>query len=139
MPPAWAARYVGIPFQDKGRDRDGLDCYGLLRLVLLERFTIALPTYTEGYVTATDRQEIAALLTEGREADGSWVTVTDPKPGDGILFRLKGAPTHVGVVAEPPWFLHVARGMATVLERWDRPKWAHRILGFYRHERMRAA
>jgi cell wall-associated NlpC family hydrolase len=29
MIPAWAADYVGIPFREHGRSRDGADCWGL--------------------------------------------------------------------------------------------------------------
>ena len=29
--PAWVSAYVGLPFKEGGRHRDGLDFYGLLR------------------------------------------------------------------------------------------------------------
>ena len=43
--PAWTADYVGLPFKEGGRDRQGLDCYGLLRLVINERFAGTVPEY----------------------------------------------------------------------------------------------
>ena len=38
--PDWVSAYVGLPFKEGGRHRDGLDCYGLLRLVINERFAV---------------------------------------------------------------------------------------------------
>lgn len=31
----WWNEYVGLPFADKGRTREGCDCWGLVRLVPL--------------------------------------------------------------------------------------------------------
>jgi cell wall-associated NlpC family hydrolase len=44
MIPNWAAQYVGLPFRDKGRARTGLDCYGLVVLVLREQFGVEVPS-----------------------------------------------------------------------------------------------
>jgi len=38
MTAPWASTYVGIPYRFAGRDRAGCDCWGLVRLVLAERF-----------------------------------------------------------------------------------------------------
>ena len=31
--PIWAGHYIGLPFRDHGRDRSGLDCWGLIATV----------------------------------------------------------------------------------------------------------
>ncbi len=43
--PLWAGRYIGLPFMTHGRDRSGLDCWGLARLVMAEQLGRALPSY----------------------------------------------------------------------------------------------
>lgn len=46
----WATHYVGLPYLAGGRDRAGLDCWGLLRLVYLEQRGIELPQLPGVYV-----------------------------------------------------------------------------------------
>ena len=36
-------QYVGLPYKPRGIDRNGLDCWGLVRLVLDEQFNIKIP------------------------------------------------------------------------------------------------
>lgn len=51
-PPPWASDYVGIPWRSGGRDRDAVDCYGLVRMVMEERGGVRLPLFDT--VSATD-------------------------------------------------------------------------------------
>jgi cell wall-associated NlpC family hydrolase len=132
MIPAWVGDYVGLPYQEGGRARSGLDCYGLLRLVINERFGGQLPEY-EAIVWREDRDLLASLMEER-------VRLWQPVPhrreqaGDGVLLRVMGRPIHVGVVIAPGWMLHVEAGCDSVLERYDTgTRWKRRVLGFYRH------
>jgi cell wall-associated NlpC family hydrolase len=135
MLPSWVATYVGIPFLERGRDRRGCDCWGLCRLVWREQFGLEVPSYVEGYRSTTDAAEISALIHGSR---GLWrqVELEEARPGDGLLIRMQGVPMHVGVVVEPPAFLHVERGINGCVDRFDSPRWARRVLGAFRHEAM---
>lgn len=132
MVPAWVGDYVGLPYQEGGRVRSGLDCYGLLRLVINERFGGALPEY-EAIVWCEDRDLLASLMEERVRL---WQPVRQgrERAGDGVLLRVMGRPIHVGVVIAPGWMLHVESGCDSVLERYDiGTRWERRVLGFYRH------
>lgn len=131
MPP-WVKDYIGIPFKEKGRDRNGCDCWGLVYLILRAVFNIDVPSYAEGYETVQDQAEIMAL--RDRELP-SWreVVRADAMAGDVIALRIQGEPTHYGLVLEPGLMLHTHKGIDSCAERYDGLLWKHRIVGIYRH------
>src|SRR5262245_40354600 len=117
---AWASRYVGIPFADGGRTRDGLDCYGLLHVIYREEFQIELPSYTGAYLSAHEHAEVAALLANRIPLDAWEPVLGAPRVGDAVVFRVLGAPWHVGVMVSPTDFLHVEAGqVCAAIERLD--------------------
>lgn len=137
MPAAWVQSYLDIPFRDNGRDRTGVDCYGLVRLVYHDRLGIDLPSYAEQYETANDTKEILRLIQGSVGSSWHEVPMTDAQPYDGVMFRIAGQPTHCGVVVNPPWFLHTIKRLhgkpgKTWCERWDALLWRRRVLGAVR-------
>jgi cell wall-associated NlpC family hydrolase len=134
---SWSRRYVGIPFKDGGRTLDGLDCYGLLVAVYRDEFHIEVPSYAGAYVSAHEREEVAALLAHRIPAD-AWLPVAGtPRVGDAVVFRVLNAPWHIGVMVSPTDFLHIeaAQDCATI-ERLDQWRWARRRHAIYRHPRL---
>jgi cell wall-associated NlpC family hydrolase len=131
MIPGWAAQYVGIPFVELGRSRAGLDCWGLVRLVLEREFGIqGLPDYTERYTSTRDRA-IAAVYAE--DLPRHWQQVTSPVAGDIAVFRVGGQPMHVGLVLARGWMLSVERGVDSAIERIEGSHWKGRLEGYYRY------
>ena len=154
--PKWAARYTGIPFLERGRDRAGCDCWGLVRLVLGERFGVDVPSYAGDYKSVADRRRLAALVETARQE--RWQEVSGirkqrsgirsrqacplipdpsrllPEPGDVLLLRLRGLPIHVGLFVVPGWMLHTQKATNSVLDRFDGLAWRNQVLGVYRHE-----
>jgi len=129
--------YIGIPFKDFGRDHNGVDCWGLLRLIYKEQLGIELPSYVSEYNSTEDAQQLGSLILCHLPEQWREVPLGQEVPGDGVLLRLQGMPMHVGVVVRPGWMIHVHKGIDTCLERYDQAKWRLRITGIYRHEGMR--
>jgi cell wall-associated NlpC family hydrolase len=131
--PIWAGHYIGLPFKDHGRDRAGLDCWGLVRLVMSEQFSRALPSFTQEYRRTTQVDDIGKLIE--REIP-SWDALApgEEEKGDVIVLRIRGRPMHVGLVLGDRHMLHVECGVNSVIERYTGPRWADRIFGFYRYK-----
>lgn len=131
-PPAWVGRYVGLPFESRGRGPEAYDCWGLVRLVLAEQFGVAVPSYTDAYGDAHAGGQVAPLIAAHR-AEWTAVPAGAERLGDGVLLRTKGWPMHVGVMVAAGTMLHIEAGIDSVLERLDAPIWRHRVIGIYRH------
>ena len=68
MSAAWARRYVGTPHRWHGRDRDGLDCYGLVMLVYEEQYGIRLPDFMAEYEPEPRPHELVPVFVRGAMA-----------------------------------------------------------------------
>lgn len=103
----WADDYVGLPFKFKGRTREeGLDCWGLVRLVLIEQTGIMYPSYREDSrfqildysidyleVKQPTVLDVAILLTEVQDKE-TWIL----------------APVHMGIFVNSDQILHIQTG-----------------------------
>ena len=145
--PEWCAQYVGIPFADKGRTRDGCDCWGLVRLVLAEQFGIELPDYADAYSDARDHASVAAAVQAGLQA--GWATIDrvheTPRCGDLLVINVATRPWHCGLMVTSERFLHCPTQQArdsgreigsSCVERLDSAMFRNRIEGIYRHVSM---
>jgi cell wall-associated NlpC family hydrolase len=133
---AWAAAYIGIPFKDGGRDHEGCDCWGLARLPHIEVLgNPDMPAYSDSYVTALDKTEIAALIRG--ETAGSFESIPrgQEQPGDFVVFQPRAHPWHVGLIVGDRKFLNVREGDVSKVERYDSILWRSVLLGFFRLKR----
>lgn len=138
MIPNWVADYIGMPFADKGRDRMGCDCYGLVRLVLMEHAGIEIPEYGDPCTS-----ELRAAAIRSGRAGKPWVRIA---MGEERAFDIaaitdvyrdaagafQSAPLHVGVVVDLKWLLHTRRDTDARLERYDRQPLRAAVDGFWR-------
>lgn len=135
MIPSWCSKWIGLPYEDKGRG-PAYDCWGLVRATLSAEAGIALPDYADAYTRADDRLSVAAAVESGLR-DG-WQLADRPQPFDLLILRIGGRPWHCGLIVAPGLFLHCpppnAKGqqILSCIERLDSPHWARRIEGFYR-------
>ena len=125
-------RFVGIPYQDRGRSLVGLDCYGLVRLVYRELRGIDLPSHAERYRTAADEVAIAALIA-GELDPWDEIAPGDEIAFDAVLIREGRFARHVGLVVTPGLMLHVEAGETSRIERYGSGALKYRIVGFYRY------
>jgi len=122
---------LGIPFAPGGRDRRGVDCWGLVRLGLRELHGIEVPEVGPYDIT---RRETCARLAEEQSENGLWQSVPlgRERAGDVVLCELGGMPLHVGLVVAPGVMLHVTRGGHSTLASYRSGIWARRLMGIWR-------
>jgi cell wall-associated NlpC family hydrolase len=125
-------RFVGIPYLDKGRSIEGLDCWGLLWIVFRELRNIDLPSYIESYVTGADRKAMSQLIA-GELGDWQEVTKGQEQTFDGVLMREGTFPRHIGIVTAPGLLLHVSPGETSQIQRYRSGILANRLVGFFRY------
>lgn len=115
--------YLGIPFAELGRTRDGCDCLGLVMLVYRECLGIELQE--PGYAHTRDPNIPALIESEATR----WQSIETPQRFDVALFR--GVYWHLGIITEPGKMLHVDRGLESSIDHLE-PHWLPRLVGYYR-------
>ena len=123
-------RYLGIPYKHLGRDRSGIDCYGLLLLYFKEEFNIDL---LDWWYEADWSKKGANYFIE-RSAMMSQ-RVQSPLKHDVVLFYtdIKNKVTnHAGIVVRSPNMVIQAMKHGVVLTDINKPVFRQRVEGFYR-------
>lgn len=132
-PPAWVARYVGLEFMARGRSIEGVDCWGLVRLVYAERFGVDLPSHSTGYQASDDAPGIARVF---EQESSAWraIDAAEARVGDVAVFRVDGREGgHVGLIVARGLMLHSWGGTKSCLERTDSRLWSPRLVAVMRH------
>lgn len=135
-----ARAWVGTPFRLGGRDRSGIDCFGLILRVGRDALGEPLPDAT-GYPAWGDPPRLRAWLEANLVPLRCW---SDAGPGDVVALRLKIGWEHVGILGTAHGALtliHVhtlARGRGQlrlgccVEHNWV-PPWSARLAAVYRY------
>lgn len=132
--PTAFSSYLGIPFVEHGRDRAGLDCWGLVRLWFLEQRGIALESFAGQYEVEADARAIYDLM-KGNLGPWQEIPAGQEQPGDG-LWMVRFGLAHIGVVAGGGMVLHIERGSGALIESYRGLRLARSVRGFYRHEEL---
>ena len=122
-------KYIGLKYKEKGRDFDGVDCWGLARLFYKNELNIDLPSFSSEY-TQTDVQRIEELIAQYKEG---WEQIEQPEEGSIVLFRVLGSESHVGIIVNNEQFLHVRENQDSAIENFSSPFWKKRIVGYFKY------
>ena len=90
----WINDYVGkIPYKFGGRDWDGVDCYGLAKLIYKEHYNIDLPDWVMDEVDLKTRDSLIAKAV----CSGDFTEVDDPMDGDFVVCSRTRMAHHLGL------------------------------------------
>lgn len=132
---SWTKNYMEIPFEDVGRTRQGADCYGLPRLVLIDRCNIYLPLRSD-YEDVTANESLSDYVQDG--INDTWIPIPagQEREYDFVQLRFMGLPIHLGIITDiKHHMMHTCEGQGVTVEDYRKGKWPQpgRIIGFYRH------
>lgn len=123
--------YLKIPFVDMGRDKTGVDCYGLVCLYYKRELGIILPEYL---IPPQKAGEINSGILHEKET-GRWEEQSKPERGTVILFNLHNRHTvinHIGVYIGGNRFIHTLKDHGVSLVRLPHYYFTPKIRGFYK-------
>lgn len=127
----WPDSYVGLPFKLDGRDRSGVDCYGLVCLIYKEQFGIELNPFTGVFIDHTPETllKVADIMRKDRD---NWIKGELIRPFDMIQLRTGRHAFHVGVAIDSKTMIHIESGIDCVIEKLTSPMWKNRVEWIYR-------
>lgn len=127
-------KYINLKFKYKGRDFAGVDCYGLVCLILKNERQIDLPDYEysrKWYLEGKNHiVEIKNDLCTWSKAD-----IEKIEPFDVILFYAspkKMVVNHMGLYIGDERFIHVSETHNSILEKLS-DRWVNRIYAIMRY------
>lgn len=123
----WSDAYVGMPYKSMGRDENGIDCWGLVRFVLLKEKGLNLPAYNE------DDSDGATIAFHARKWPS--VQIKDAKEFDVAILlrpvvinhRWVNKPNHIGIFVNEKSILHINEKSYSIVQFAKQLK-IHRIL-----------
>lgn len=134
---SWVNQYMSIPFREMGRDRRGVDCWGMVRIVLREQAGIEVPSHE---VNSFDgRAVLKAIAAE--HVTWQRIPLGEEQSFDVVVMRAHyaheakwyGAETHVGIVVTRGLVLHIEPKVGASCIAMDHPSVRERIRKIYRH------
>lgn len=129
----WAAKYIGIPYEEGARGPNAYDCWGIIQLIYLNEKGIRLPELPG--LSAPQMQEIHDTIM--RESVRDWTEIAEPVEGCIVAMGGRtGMMHHVGVYinADGGKVLHSRLGLNAVAETLRGLKLRGlRIIKLYQH------
>lgn len=115
----FALATIGKPWASLAQGPDAFDCLGLAAKGSIEVFGRALPWSSDFVTDATNMREVMQTLRACRLLR-FWQPVSDPHPGDLVIFSKSSLPCHIGIWLElsdgSVGILHAEQGRGVVFE-----------------------
>lgn len=124
-------KYLAIPYRDRGRGFDGVDCWGLVGLVLPELIGAAPDPLLLDYASAESPRGVRHAI--AAEA-GRWdeVPLGHERLGDVLLLADRLLPSHVGIVLGDRMMLHATATAGVTVESYRTGRWRGAVRGVFR-------
>lgn len=126
-------KFIGIPFTDKGRDFNGCDCYGIVKLYFKEVLKTDIPD-----VIASPRQLKMAYLEYLENISKYWIEHKEPLENSVVaLLTDPNNPklvTHFGIIIKIDGklkMLHTFKNTASHLVDMPSPIYQNKIKAYY--------
>jgi len=130
--------FINIPYKHRGRDFDGVDCFGLLYLIFKTKRDIILPNFLDLQYNKSWYKEGCNYILENKDTvPGTfWIEIKKPyKLYDGLIFFLgnKKVANHIGMYLYDGQFIHVYEDSKVEISRLDDLYWDSRFYGAVRY------
>lgn len=125
---------IGVPFKNKGRGMNGMDCYGLVKEVY-KRYGYDIPEYDAQYKDYTDMCKIDKIIKSNTKGY-PWKEIAEPKAPCLIAIRFgspDGVVNHTAVYIGGGRFIHTREKIGVNIDRISNPAWRKVIVGFYEY------
>lgn len=138
-PAAWIARYLPIPFVERGRSFAGCDCRGLSFLILEHETGVRVPEPEDLY-RGTGRRDLLGMAAHMKAVAARWREIPAQDGGypmfSVLLFKVAGLPTHMGVSLGGRDFIHTQAGYGVRTGALDEAEpgeavWGAALMGAY--------
>lgn len=117
-------QYIGIPFKFGGRDRNNLDCYGLVMLLYKEIRNTEIPDV----ISPTYLNEIQDLVNIEK---AKWEPC-ELEEGCVLVFNVMGYGSHVAYYLGEDRMIHTWEGSGGVMIERISFSWKNRLVGCYK-------
>jgi cell wall-associated NlpC family hydrolase len=126
-------KYLGVPYKNRGRDTNGLDCWGLVLCVYKDIFGIDLPDL-ENYEVDWSYKGNNYIM---ERYTNEWVRVEKPQELDVVLMKNgRGITNHAGIMLDSINFIQCSKAGVTIAKITDK-RIDRRIEGFFRYDKSK--
>ena len=122
-------KYFSIPYKNRGRDFNGCDCYGLVKIMAKHEDGVELPDFI--YDNSQDNSNGRFYKEELKNK--KWVKV-EPCKGAIVLLRIEGVDKHCGYMINNHQFMHILGEAGVNIGSIKDNTFKDRVVGFWKYK-----